>query len=72
MSLFFFHVHDNEDHPDREGSEFISIEDARSHAIVTAGEMIREHGHDWPKEPWSMTVVDQHGLVVCRLCFTVH
>ena len=71
MHRFFFHVHDNGDLLDQEGSEFASVEEARHHAVVTAGEMIREHGGAWTDEPWRMTVVDQHGLVVCRLSFVV-
>ena len=71
MSRFFFHIYDLEHLPDREGSDFASIDQARHHAVVTAGEMIREHGGGWTDEPWRITVVDGAGSVVCRLSFTV-
>ena len=71
MHRFFFHIYDNGDRPDQEGSDFASVEAARTHAIVTAGEVIREHDGPWTEEPWRMTVVDQHGFVVCQLSFVV-
>ena len=70
-SRFFFHVYDNGDFHDQEGSEFASAREARQHAVVTAGEMIREHDGAWTDESWRMTVVDQRGAVVCRLSFSV-
>ena len=72
MYRFFFHIFDGQDMPDREGSDFTSAEDARHHAVVTAGEMIREHSGAWTDQPWRMTVVDQNGLVVCQLSFAVN
>ncbi len=47
MYRFFFHIFDGRDIPDREGSDFTSAEDARHHAVVAAGEMIREHSGAW-------------------------
>ena len=51
MDRFVFHIFDGQfdgqDIPDREGWDFTSAEDARHHAVVTAGGMIREHSGAW-------------------------
>ena len=49
MHRYFFHLHNDVDAPDHEGSEFDNLEAARKFAIrqarFTAAESIKEAGH---------------------------
>jgi hypothetical protein len=71
MPRFFFNVRDGVDLPDEEGMELPGPDRARSQAIVTAGEMMRDKGRElWPGTEWSMQVTDERGDTVCILKFS--
>ena len=71
MPRYFFHVMDGRASIDHEGTELAGIEEARSEAIRTAGEILR---HDsagvWTGHPWQMTVADDTGLTKFTLRFS--
>ena len=61
---YFFHIMDGRASIDHEGTELAGIEEARSQAIRTAGEMLRQDssgGGIWSGHPWQMTVADETG-----------
>ena len=70
MPRYFFHVADGADFPDREGTILGDVATARSEAITTAGELLKDRGSTfWGSGEWRMTVVDEAGDTVCRLRF---
>ena len=71
MPRYFFHVHDGDDLPDREGVELSDPAAAREQAIATAGEMIRQSGVVLSDgSVWTMRVVDENGREVFTLRFS--
>ena len=71
MPRFFFHVHDDVETIDREGTELPGITEARNEAIVTAGEMLRDlDGRFWNSREWRIWVTDEAGQTVCALRFS--
>ena len=69
MSRYYFHVEGDGGPPDLEGCEFDSAKEARHEAIRAAGSMLRDHCAHGFAAPWSMRVVDRHGIVVCEVSF---
>jgi hypothetical protein len=70
MPRYFFNIQDGKDFPDDEGSELAGPEEAREHAIVVAGAMLKDHGrHFWNHGEWRMLVLDESGATVCSLRF---
>jgi hypothetical protein len=68
---YFFNVHDGKDITDDEGIELPDLDAARTEAIRTSGEMIREVGPDvWCGQDWRMTVTDDAGREVLVLSFS--
>lgn len=72
MPLFYFHVRDGVDIPDKEGTECASLEDARNQAVKSAGESIKELGPTfWDADhDWQMTVTDEGGAVQFTMRFS--
>ena len=71
MPRYFFHVHDSEEIPDREGTLLADPDEARSQAIVTAGEMLKGLGpRSWGGSEWRMRVTDESGTTICTLRFS--
>ena len=71
MPRYFFHVHDGQDLPDREGVELPGPVEAREQAIATAGEMIRQSGAVLSDgSVWTMRVVEENGREVFTLRFS--
>src|SRR5215217_7267903 len=57
MPRYFFHVIDGRASIDHEGTVLAGIDEARSEAIRTAGEILRQNSAGvWTGHPWQMTV----------------
>ena len=70
LPRYFFNVTDGADSPDSEGIVLPDLAAARTQAITTAGELLRERGGSfWTGTEWRMTVLDQAGTTVCSLRF---
>jgi hypothetical protein len=71
MPRYFFHIHDGEESMDEDGTALSDDDAARSHAIVMAGQMLRDAGLKfWDGNEWRLWVTDESGDVVCSLKFT--
>ena len=71
MPRYFFHVADGHDIPDLEGTMLADVAEARSQAIVTAGEILRSEGlRFWNGTEWQMKVLDERGGSVLTLKFS--
>jgi hypothetical protein len=67
---YFFHIRDGEELLDDHGTVLASREDARAHAIIVAGELLRDAGRkDWGGTEWRLRVTDEMGRCVCTLRF---
>ena len=70
LPRFFFNVSDGADLLDDEGIVLPNVAAARSQAMITAGELLRERGRRfWTGVDWRMTVRDEAGATVCSLRF---
>lgn len=70
MPRYFFNVHDGADILDDEGVELAGADEARAQAVVSAGEMLKDHGPKfWNHGEWRMVVLDESGATVCALRF---
>jgi hypothetical protein len=76
MPRYFFHVMDGRASVDREGTELATVDEARTEAIRTAGEILRHQGakdsNVWSGNPWHMTVADEAGDTVFSLHFSAN
>jgi hypothetical protein len=71
MPRYFFHVIDGVDVPDLEGTLLPGLAEARSQAIVTAGEILKSQGlRFWNGTEWRMKVTDDVGTSVLTLKFS--
>ncbi len=71
MPRYFFHIHENRPTRDVDGVTLASDDEARSQAVITAGEMLKEKGDAfWTSGEWRMDVADEAGVVVCSLRLT--
>jgi hypothetical protein len=67
---YYFHVHNGEEHVDRQGIELPDEGAARREAVVAAAGMISDLGDGlWNIPEWKMHVVDQDGGEICNLLF---
>jgi hypothetical protein len=72
MSRFFFHIYDGEEYIDEHGTALISREEARTHAIIIAGELLKDAGRNfWSGTKWRLRVTDETGTNICTLKFSV-
>ena len=69
MPRYFFHFADADDFPDAEGTVLDDVARARSEAIMTMGEMLKDHSAHHGSGEWRKTVVDEAGETVCQLRF---
>ncbi len=70
MSRFYFHVRDSSEFIDREGIELPSLKEARTQAVIAAGEALKDlDGQFWEAAEWRMWVTDESGATVCTLSF---
>jgi len=70
---YFFHLHDEQDYPDAEGTELPDLQAARVEAVRTSGELLR--GNEgaagfWSGDDWTMNVMDEGGRPVLTLRFS--
>jgi len=71
MPRYFFHVIDGKDFIDEDGTELAGIDEARTQAIIMAGEILKEVGPTlWHGAKWHMDVLDEAGVTVVRLNFS--
>jgi hypothetical protein len=71
MPRYFFHIHDDKDYRDNDGTVLPDVAAAHAQAVATAGAMLKEKGEGfWEGTEWRMTVADETGQVVCNLCFS--
>ena len=71
MPRYFFNVKDGKDIPDDEGTELAGVVQARTQAILTAGEMIRSDGATVRNgSDWRMNVTDEAGDRLFTLRFS--
>jgi hypothetical protein len=68
---YFFHVRDDRESIDTEGTVLSGLEEARVQAVTTSGEMLRDFSRQFWNEPeWRMWVTDETGATVCSLRFS--
>jgi hypothetical protein len=71
MPRYFFHFHDGQTPPDKEGTEFPNLQAARAEAVRLAGEALKWHAETfWNEGEWSLEVTDPTGLTLFTLYFT--
>ena len=71
MPRYYFHIDSDRDHPDHEGHEVASLEDAKTLAAATIADIMRDgSGVFWGTEPWTMRVTDAEGTAL--FCIDVH
>ncbi|WP_075292254.1 DUF6894 family protein [Pararhizobium arenae] len=72
MPRFFFHTRNGRMAVDREGLVFETEEEARAEAMRGASAMIFDNEISlWLGNSWVMTVVDEDGLVLYNLSFSI-
>ncbi|MBP1807715.1 DUF6894 family protein [Rubellimicrobium aerolatum] len=68
MPRYFFHLVGSPMPEDSLGTVCPGPEDARSQAVVAAGEMLRDiDGAFWDGPEWRMHVTDEEGATVCEI-----
>ena len=68
MAMYFFHTQTRKRVTDNEGLELPDHAAARTEAIRTAGELIRDVPEGfWSTRPWSVTVTDAAGHVLYEI-----
>ena len=71
MARYFFDLHDGEDIPDQEGSEFPTLEDARHHAVIVIARLLmKDPGKFWAGDAWTLEVKDDLGVVLFSVVFS--
>ena len=64
MSMYYFHLHNDDDLVDTDGTDLPDVRAARSHANGVARELMFKSdgllGQDWSR--WSMTINDEAGV----------
>lgn len=70
MPRYFFNVHDGQSLVDDDGTEFPTIEAARTCAVQTAGALLKDHAATfWSGGDWKMDVAEASGLLLFSLHF---
>jgi hypothetical protein len=68
MSSFFFHMEGHAEAPERVRMRLDDPADARAHAVVAIGDLLRHAGAEFWNEPeWQVEVTDETGRTVCTL-----
>ena len=71
MPRYFFNVHDGISIEDHQGTEFDTIDEAKSHALRVSATMLTAHPKTfWNGEQWEMSVCDSNRVFVFGLLFT--
>ncbi len=71
MPRYFFHVHDDVQHVDREGTDLADPAKAHSEAVIAAGEILKDLDGHFTRGNWSMRVLDDKGDVVSDILIAV-
>ena len=71
MPRYFFHVHDDVQHIDREGVELDGPAKAHSEAVIMAGEILKYLDGNFTRGNWSMRVLDETGNIVCEILIAI-
>ena len=71
MPRYFFHVHDDVQHIDREGVDLEGPAVAHAEAVKTAGEILKDLDGHFTRGNWSMRVLDEGGEVVSDIRIAV-
>ena len=72
MPRYHFNVYDGKTSIDKVGLELANVNEARRHAIQSAGEIMDDEAHRLALgRDWAMEVTDGQGLVQFRLDFMV-
>ena len=73
MPQYFFHSQTGDRTQDDEGTYLAGDAEARSAAIRTFGEMVRDAPEGfWRSRPWTVTVTDAAGLVLYEVGMDGH
>jgi hypothetical protein len=68
MPIFRFEVVDGTNIPQPEPHEFASKHEAMSHAVLLAGQMLKDiDGKFWQNSHWTIQVTDLNGLVIAKI-----
>ena len=71
MPRYFFHLRDGQELIDHDGTELAGADDARAHAVIHSGEILKDTGSKfWDGQEWRLWVTDEAGETVCSLRFT--
>lgn len=71
MPRYFFNIHDGQDLPDMEGTDYPDPKTARGQGVIATGEMLKDlDGAFWKGAEWRMVVTDEQGATVCTLNLT--
>jgi hypothetical protein len=71
MPRYFFHIRDGDEIIDTTGTILKDTEEARAHAIIVAGELLKDAGLKfWGGTEWHLWVTDEDRTTVCRLKFS--
>ncbi|UDL96199.1 hypothetical protein LGH83_08475 [Lichenihabitans sp. PAMC28606] len=72
MQRYHFNVYDGVASIDNEGTELVSIDEARRHALELAGELLKEEARQRRfGDDWRVEVTDHRGLILFRMDITV-
>lgn len=65
MPLYYFHVHDGADRPDRDGTDLPGSAAVRAEALMLAGRIVIDAGiRQDARDAWHITVADHTGLTL--------
>lgn len=68
MSCFFFHMEGHAAAPEHVKMRLDDADEARSHAVVALGDLLRGAGASfWNGPDWQIDVTDESGRTVCTL-----
>ena len=68
MARYFFHTQTDTRFTDPIGTELATPLEARSQAIRTVGEIMRDTaGQFWGSRPWEVTVTNSQGLILWEI-----
>jgi hypothetical protein len=66
MPVFYFHT---DDATDATGTNLKNVDVARCEAVTRAGRILCDDPEGfWNQGGWTMTVTDEHGLILFQLC----
>ncbi|WP_131119071.1 DUF6894 family protein [Lichenihabitans psoromatis] len=72
MQRYHFNVYDGVASIDNEGTELVSIDEARRHALELAGELLKEEARQRRfGDDWRVEVTDHRGLILFRMDINV-